>query len=70
LNSTTLIQQVFLILNEKNYFKTLEVSTSVIKLHVSQGSRYRCLMVIVIACDATLLGWNLRKTTRLKLLDN
>ena len=37
-------------------WKKISLSASVIELHVNQDSRYCCLMVIMIACDATLHG--------------
>jgi len=37
-------------------WKKISLFVSVIQRHVSQDSRYCCLMVIVIACDATLHG--------------
>jgi len=37
-------------------WKKISLSASVIELHVSQDSRYCCLTVIVIVCDANLHG--------------
>jgi len=57
--------------NTLKLWKKISLSVLVIECHVSQGLRYCCLMVIVIVCDTTLQGWNLKKKkTRLKLLDN
>jgi len=42
--------------NTLKLWKKISLSVLVIECHVSQGSRYCCLMVIVIVCDTTLQG--------------